>query len=108
MIQRAPRVGGMKMDRIVNEVLHEVARATTKFPTWPSDPLHAAAIVQEECGELVKATLHACYEPHKSTVADVREEAIQTAAMVLRFLISLDDYDFKRGPQHKQCASGDL
>jgi len=42
------------------------------------------------------------YEPHKETLAGVRKEAIQTAAMCIRFLLSMDRYDCTPGPQHEQ------
>lgn len=80
----------------------EVVRATTKFPTWPTDPLHALAVLQEEVGELTKEVVQLTYEPHKSSLAAVRVEAIQTAAMALRFLMSLDRYTFLAGQQHSQ------
>lgn len=81
----------------------EVDRARAKFSTWPTDPLHAVAVLGEEFGELTKATLQHTYEPHKSDFADVRTEAIQTAAMALRFVASLDQYVFQReSPQHQQ------
>ena len=32
----------------------ELIRARDKFPKWPVDPIHAAAIVSEEAGELVQ------------------------------------------------------
>lgn len=82
------------MKRIYQDIIDEMVRAVEKFPNWPSDPLHAVAIVQEECGELVKATLQTVYEPMKSTPKDIRAEAIQTAAMCLRFLMCLDAYQF--------------
>jgi len=82
--------------------LAELRRATAKFPTWPTDPLHALAVLGEEFGELTKAVLQHTYEPHKSTRGDVREEAIQTAAMALRFVMSLDAYQFARCAQHDQ------
>lgn len=86
----------------VRAVLDELERATSKFPTWPTDPLHAVAVVSEEAGELVKAVLQAAYEPHKSTPEDVATEAIQTAAMALRFIDSLPRYAYARGEQHSQ------
>ena len=70
-------------NRIINEVLAEIARATEKFPGWPTDPLHALAVLGEEFGELTQAMLQRVYEPHKATAEDVRTEAVQTAAMAL-------------------------
>ncbi len=91
---------------LVDEVLAEIARATEKFPGWPTDPLHALAVLGEEFGELTQAMLQRVYEPHKaSTIDDVRTEAIQTAAMALRLLFSLDRYEYKRCEQHEQEAT---
>ncbi len=83
-------------------VMDEVRRATHKFPTWPNDPLHAVAILGEEFGELTKAVLQTTYEPHKVQEGELRTEAIQTAAMALRFLASLDRYEFAPCAQHEQ------
>jgi NTP pyrophosphatase (non-canonical NTP hydrolase) len=93
------------MDRVMDEVLAEVAAATRKFPTWPTDPLHALAVLGEEFGELTKDVLQLTYEPHKTNAANVRKEAIQTAAMALRFAASLDAYEYRRGVQHSQGAA---
>ena len=81
----------------------ELARAVAKFPTWPTDPLHALAVLGEEFGELTKAMLHNTYEPHKGVTAkDIRDEAIQTAAMALRLAMSLPCYQYRKAPQHSQ------
>jgi NTP pyrophosphatase (non-canonical NTP hydrolase) len=85
-----------------NEVMSEIERAVRKFPTWPTDPLHALAVLGEEFGELTKAMLQHTYEPHKSTLEDVRTEAIQTAAMSLRLLASLSRYEYRQSEQHEQ------
>lgn len=88
---------------IQDQVMAELARATAKFPTWPTDPLHALAVLGEEFGELTKAMLQHTYEPHKGvTKQDIREEAIQTAAMALRLAMSLPVYDYRKAPQHSQ------
>lgn len=87
---------------IVAEILTELERATRKFPTWPTDPLHALAVLGEEFGETTKAMLQLTYEPHKTTAAEVRTEAIQTAAMALRLAMSLNRYEYRRGEQHSQ------
>ena len=89
-------------DEIFDEIIDEVERATQKFPTWPTDPLHALAVLGEEYGELTKAMLQLVYEPHKTSAEDVRKEAIQAAAMALRLAMSLDRYDYQRAPQHVQ------
>lgn len=83
----------------------EVERATRKFPTWPTDPLHAVAVLGEEFGELTKAVLQTTYEPHKAQPGELRTEAIQTAAMALRFLASLGRYEFVQCAQHEQTGA---
>lgn len=95
---------------IIEQIMGEVARATEKFPTWPTDPLHALAVLGEEYGELNKAILQLVYEPHKTSADEVRTEAIQTAAMALRLAMSLDVYEYRRCPQHAQgsAAPGDF
>ena len=90
------------VDEVLAAVRSEVARATAKFPTWPTDPLHASGVVQEESGELAKAVLQVVYEPHKSTPEDAATEAFQTAAMAVRFLMSMPHYDWTPGAQHAQ------
>lgn len=90
---------------VIDQVTAELARATQKFPTWPTDPLHALAVLGEEFGELNKAMLQLTYEPHKTTADEVRTEAIQTAAMALRLAMSLDLYEYRPGEQHAQQPS---
>lgn len=87
---------------VIDQITAEVARATAKFPTWPTDPLHALAVLGEEYGELTKAMLQLTYEPHKTTPEEVRTEAIQTAAMALRIAMSLERYRFAPCHQHSQ------
>lgn len=91
---------------IIQQVEAELARATAKFPTWPTDPFHALAVLGEEYGELQKAVLQFTYEPTKGvTRADIRAEAIQTAAMALRWAMSLPEYEYAPGEQHAQAAA---
>lgn len=87
---------------LVPELLAELDRAMTKFPTWPTDPLHALGVVNEEVGELSKAVLQAVYEPEKNPLAAVKSEAVQAAAMCLRFMASLDRYVYAKCDQHTQ------
>lgn len=75
-------------------------RAQAKHPTWPTDPLHAVAVVSEEAGELQQAVLQATYEG--ASQDRVREEALDLAAAALRFVLSLDQYRYEASPQHHQ------
>lgn len=86
----------------LTEVLDEVKRAMEKFPLWPTDPLHALTVLGEEYGELNKAVLQQMYEPHKNLDDAVRKEAVQVAAMALRFLASIDIYRYEKSEQHRQ------
>ena len=92
-----------QLTKTMMQVHDELRRAMQKFPRWPTDPLHALSVLQEEIGELAKATLQRQYEPNKNvTTDDIRSEAIQCAAMCLRFLLSLHRYEFHPGAQHRQ------
>ena len=62
----------------------ECIEARKKHPAWPNDEIHAAAIVSEEAGELVRAALQSVYEGGK--LAHIQREAIQTAATCIRVL----------------------
>ena len=92
----------MTRTEAIEAVLSEMDAATRKCPTWPTDPLHAVAVLNEEVGELNKAVLQETYAPHKQNRGDVRREAVQTAAMALRFLLSIDSYAYRKGEQHAQ------
>ena len=89
---------------ILAEIMAEVEKATRKFPTWPTRIIDAGNVVSEEAGELAKACLQVTYEKHKETMDGVRMEAIQTAAMCFRFLVSMDCYDTEPCEQHEQPA----
>ncbi len=47
----------MQFIELIEEVKAEIERAINKFPTWPTDPLHALAVLGEEYVELTKAML---------------------------------------------------
>lgn len=70
--------------RALLRIEEEIATAETLFPDYPRDPVHAAAIVAEEAGELVRAALRFCYE--NGSKADLLLEATQTGAAAVRFL----------------------
>lgn len=83
-------------------ILAELEKATRKFPKWATDPLHALAVLGEEFGELTREMLHMAYEPSKTSHEAIRTEALQTAAMAFRLVMSLDLYQYKAQGQHPQ------
>lgn len=89
----------------IDKIRAELARATRKFPTWPTDPLHAVGVLGEEFGELQKEVLQMCYEPHKTSSDAIHQEALQCAAMALRFYMSLGRYEYRPGKQHSQSEA---
>lgn len=75
------------IDNIMLDVSAELTRACQLYPQWPLNNITGAAIVVEEAGELLQAALD--FEWHQKTVVKTKmyNEAIQTIAMGLRFLI---------------------
>lgn len=74
----------ISIQKLWDEVEIEVAEARLMFPWWPKDIVHAAAIVAEEAGEVLKAANEIRWQ-HKSTnQEDLKKEIIQTIAMCVR------------------------
>lgn len=74
---------------LIMEILMEVERAQKEHPKWPECPIKQIAIVTEESGELTRAGNQ--LDEGKGTFKEIREEAIQTAAMAIRFLMQLPE-----------------
>jgi NTP pyrophosphatase (non-canonical NTP hydrolase) len=72
----------------------ELARAEEKWPEWPEDPVHAAAVVVEEAGELMRASLRYTYEDKH--MVEMVDEAVQVGAMAVRFINNI--MAFKKRP----------
>ena len=102
----------MKIQKILDLVLAELARAERLHPHWPGhDLVHAAGIVAEESGELMRAALRHEYA-EGGTLEDVRTEAVQTATTCIRLLMNLegkqmDDYQVYKTLWHADCDDGD-
>lgn len=80
-----------ELDRLekYNVIDAELKRAEQKHPNFPVDMFQKLAIMQEEAREVTKAVLHYHYE--NGTIADVKSELIQTAAMCMRMLMTLPE-----------------
>jgi NTP pyrophosphatase (non-canonical NTP hydrolase) len=69
----------------MSAIYREIARATTLHPYWPQDQIHAAAVIAEEAGEVVKAVLDETYEDGPEDAATT--EAVHCAATCVRFIM---------------------
>jgi len=79
---------------VIHAILRELQKAEAKHPKWPSKNVtHAAAIVSEESGELIKAAIQ--YDHEGGQYDEIINEAVQTGAMCVRLLNNLNDYKEK-------------
>jgi hypothetical protein len=83
---------------VIDMIFDALKEAEKKHPGWPKDPIHAAGIMAEECGETMQACIDACYS-QPSMIHKAAREAAQTGAMAVRFLIGVPNYDCKPGEQ---------
>tara|TARA_Y100001951_G_scaffold11424_1_gene7313 strand:- start:210 stop:509 length:300 start_codon:yes stop_codon:yes gene_type:complete len=83
----------------------EMKHALEKHPKWPTDPIHAAMVIAEEAGEVMKAVNEAVYED--GAFEEVHSEVIQTMVTCIRFLNSIEEYAWSRSEQHVQTVHDD-
>lgn len=79
----------MTRSEINRIVAAEYERAVNKHPLFPKDKIHAAAIVCEESGELIRECLNNVYH-NENNITNIKTEAIQTIVTAIRFLENLD------------------
>lgn len=79
----------MKTETALALILAELSRAEQLHPVWPNNHIHAGMVVTEECGELVQAILN--HHEKKGSRQAIITEAVQTAAMALRFLKNMEE-----------------
>lgn len=77
----------MKTEDAIKLILNELELAIQKFPEWPEDKIHGAAILAEETGESVQAALNFVYL--NGSLDDLKKELAQAGAMAIRNLIHL-------------------
>lgn len=70
-------------------VFEELKRAQRQHPQWPTDNVKRAAIVLEEAGEVIREANR--IDEGKSSLAALKMELIQTAAMCYRMLNAITD-----------------
>jgi NTP pyrophosphatase (non-canonical NTP hydrolase) len=84
----------MASTAILDDILKELKRAKKKHPNWPDHIVARAAIVGEEAGELIRAALNYKYDhigcSSDESMDQMKKEAVQTAAMCIRFLETIN------------------
>ena len=76
--------------RIYFDVSMERDRQDAKWGDQSGNPPTVwAAVLAEECGEAAQAALHVQFE-HRLTVADLRKELVQTAAVAVAWIEAID------------------
>ena len=78
---------GMDLGGALGLIIQELYSAQRKYPAWPANLVMAAAIAAEESGEVVKECNTYHWRQGKTTLDDIKLEAIQAAAMWIRFLV---------------------
>lgn len=71
----------------ITQIQEELAAAEKKHPAWPTDTVHASAILNEEAGKLTQAAID--YHYHNGSLEKVRSYAARVGAMAVRVLINL-------------------
>ncbi len=100
LVQRVfKRKERIKESEVISLIMKELRAAEEKHPHFPVDVIHASAIVAEEAGELCAAALQVTYE--EGTWEHVVKEAIQTAAMGIRFLLNINKLKVRKSKQIK-------
>jgi len=97
-MSNSPEWNAKQTTLTLSSVQHELTRARKQYPQWPDDVLHANTVVQAEAGELTQAVLDAVYQD--GSVQQIRAEATQLAAMAIRLLDNLNQYQLPPTPQH--------
>lgn len=77
----------MTKDKVIEMIFTELKLAEEKHPCWPDDIIHAAAILAEESGEVVKDALDVHYQG--ISPENLKIEVAQVGAMAIRMLMNL-------------------
>ena len=77
----------MTIEQIFTDVLLELERARRLHPAWPTDIVHAAALMTEEAGETLKEANNYYFGHKGGTLASIRQETLETMATCVRLLI---------------------
>ena len=90
--ERKMAMDQLKKNNIFDEIDITLQDAIKKWPNWVymSDALN---IISEEIGEMIQACNQYNYE--NGDKKEIKKEALQSAAMIIRFLMNFDNYERK-------------
>ena len=80
----------MQIEQIIDGIMNELKKAEYKHPGWPDDVIHCAAIMAEEAGEALQASIDCFYKGDDENFDALKKELFQTGAMVIRNLLHLE------------------
>ena len=87
----------MRTLEAIGLIVDELERAVSQHPHFPTDPIHAVAIMAEEAGEATQASLDFTYGGKHAE--KLQKEIIQTGAMAVRNLINFHHFKANKSPQ---------
>ncbi|QZE55904.1 hypothetical protein pEaSNUABM52_00046 [Erwinia phage pEp_SNUABM_52] len=73
----------------INDMLDELSAAEQVHPHWPEEVIHAGAILTEEAGECLRDCVTYDETGIPDLITSMRQEAVQTGAMAIRFIKNL-------------------
>jgi len=76
----------VRVELIFQDSLQELDSARRHYPDWPTDIVHASAVMVEEAGEVLKIANNLRWNQKNSDLSEFRNEIIQTVAMCFRLL----------------------
>jgi len=80
----------MFFDKCLVAIVSELEQVERDYPDWPENEVDAAKIISDKAARLLSASnMHRRKEQHDNN--RVLNEAIQTGAMVLRFLLGIEN-----------------
>lgn len=74
-------------EKAIELIFAELRKAEAKHPGWPTDPIHAVAILIEEAGEATQAAIDMTYGD--GSKEHLIEELAQAGAMAIRAMLHL-------------------
>lgn len=86
----------MTKEEAIQTIERELDDTLKQWPAWPADPVHAAAVIAEETGELVQACLDFTYALPSFYGDSIQKEAAQVGAMAIRMLMHVEQYKVRQ------------